>query len=62
MASAMESELGVLLENYPKTTSMLTALADMGHQQPKTLAATDNTAKNRIVNGTAKQKDLEQQT
>ena len=49
MASAMESELGVLLENYLKATSMLTSLADMGHQQPPTLVTTDNTAANRIV-------------
>ena len=35
---------------------MRTALAEMGYQQPPTLVATDNTAANIIVNGTAKQK------
>ena len=35
---------------------MRTALAEMGHQQPPTLVATDNIATNSIVNGTAKQK------
>ena len=32
------------------------ALAEMGHQQPPTLVATDNTAENIIVKGTEKQK------
>ena len=56
MASAMEEELGGLFENFQKSTSTRTALADMGHHQPPTLVATDNTADNSIVNGTAKKK------
>ena len=55
MASATEAELGSLFENCHKVTSMQTDLADMGHQQPLTPVATDNTAANIIVNGTAKQ-------
>ena len=35
---------------------MMTALAEMGHQQPPTPVATYNTAENSIVNGTEKQK------
>ena len=54
MASAPEAELGGLFENCQKATSMRTALSEMGHQQPPTLAATDNTAENSIVNGTEK--------
>ena len=50
MASATEAELGGLFENCQKSTSMQTALADMGHQQPPTPVATDNTEENRIVN------------
>ena len=54
--SATEAELRCLFEKFRKTTSTRTALADMGHQQPPTPVATDNTEANRIVNGTAKQK------
>ena len=60
MESATESELGGLFENCQKATSTRTALADMGHQQPTPPAATENTAANSIVNGTAKKKYLEQ--
>ena len=35
---------------------MRTALAEIGHQQPTTPLATDNTAANSIANGKAKQK------
>ena len=35
---------------------MRTALAEMGHQQPPTPVATDNTVTNSIVTGTSKQK------
>ena len=60
MASDTEAELGGLFENCQKATSTRTALADMGHQQPTPPAATENTAANSIVNGTAKKKYLEQ--
>ena len=56
MVSATEAELGGLFENCQKATSMRTAIAEMGHQQPPTLVATDDTAANSIVNGTIKQK------
>ena len=56
MASAPEAEMGGLFENCQKSTSMRTALADMGHLQPTTPVATDNTAANSIVNRTANQK------
>ena len=56
MASDMEAELGRLFENYHKLTSMQTALAEMGHSQPPTPLATDDTEANSIINGTAKQK------
>ena len=52
MASAIEAELGGLFENFQKSTSMRTALAEMGHLQSPTPVATDNTAANSIVNGT----------
>ena len=56
IASATEAELGGLSENCQKATFMRTALAEMGHLQPPTLAATDNTTANIILNGMAKQK------
>ena len=56
MASATEVELGGLFENCQKATSTNTALVYMGHLQPPTPVATDNTAANSIVNGTEKQK------
>ena len=42
MASATEADLGGLFEIIQKATSMKTAFAEMGNQQPPTLAATDN--------------------
>ena len=60
MASATEAELGGFFEKCQKATSMRTALSDMGHLQPPTPVATDNKVANSIVNGTAKQKYLEQ--
>ena len=60
MALAAESELGGLFENFQKATSMKTSLEDMGHQQPTTPVATDNTEANSIVNGTKKKKYLYQ--
>ena len=56
MASATEVELGGLFENCQKATSVRTALAEMGHQQPPTPLATYNTAANSIVNRTGKKK------
>ena len=56
MASATEAELGGLFENFQKATYTRTALAEMGHLQPPTPMATDNTSANSIVNGTEKQK------
>ena len=56
MASATESELRGLFENFHKATHIRTELAEMGKQQPPTLVAKYNTAANSIVNGTAKQK------
>ena len=56
MASFTEAKLEGLFENCQKATFMSTYLSEMGHQQPPALVATDNTASNSIVNGTAKQK------
>ena len=56
MASATEAELGGLFEKCHKATSMKTSLVDMGHIQPPTPVATDNTAANSIFKRTAKQK------
>ena len=56
MASTTEAEMEGLFENCHKSTSMRTDLSDMGHLQPPTPAAKDNTAANSIVNGTEKQK------
>ena len=41
---------------------MITDLAEMGHQQPQTPMATDNTAANSIDNVMAKQKNIEPST
>ena len=59
MESATEVELGGLFGNFQKAKSMITDLAEMGHQQPPTPVATDNTAASSIINGTAKQKNIE---
>ena len=56
MVSATKAELGGLFGNCHKATFMRTALAEMGHKQPPTPVETYNTAANRIVNRTAKQK------
>ena len=56
MASATEAELRGVFEIYQKSTSMRTALAEMGHLQPPTPVATDSAVANSIVNGTAEQK------
>ena len=56
MESATEAELGGLFENCRKATSMLTALAEMGHSKPPTPVAMENTAAKIIVNRTSKQK------
>ena len=55
MELATEAELVGIFENCQKATSTRTALAEMGHLQPSTPVSTDNTAANRIVNGTANQ-------
>ena len=60
MSSATESELGGLFENCQKATYTRKDLAEIGHLQPPTPAATDNTAANSIVNGTANKKGIEQ--
>ena len=60
IVSSTEAELGGLFEIFQKATSMRTALADMGHQQPPTPVTTDKTAANSVVNVLAKQKYLEQ--
>ena len=56
MASIIEAELGGLFENFPKLTSIWTALSETGHPQPPTVVATDNLATHSIVNDTTKQK------
>ena len=59
IASSMVAELRGLFENFHKSTAIITAIAEMGHQNPPTPVATDNTDKNRIANGTAKQKYID---
>ena len=54
------SRTGGLFEKCQKATSTRMALADMDHQQPPTPVATENASANSIVNGTAKQKVLEE--
>ena len=56
MESSTEAELGGLFENYQKSTSIPTKLAEMGHPQPLNKVETYNSISNRIVNGMAKQK------
>ena len=54
MESDDEAELGGLFENDQKATYIWTAIEEMVHPQQPTSVATDNIAKNSIVNGTAK--------
>ena len=56
MASAMEAKLGWLFEKFQIATYMRKSLTGMGHQQPPTPVAMNNTVAHSIVNGTAKQK------
>ena len=46
MASAIESELGGIFENFQKATSTRKDLVDMGNLQPPKPVAIDNTAAN----------------
>ena len=55
LVSATEAELVGFLGKFQKAAAMKTDLSEMGHQKPSTPVATDNTAANRIFNGTAKQ-------
>ena len=57
MASALETKLGGLFENCQKATSMITDLADMGHQhwwqrtiQRQTESSTERQNKNILSN------------
>ena len=56
IASAMEAELGGLFENCQKGEPIRVALEEMGHPQPPTPVATDNTTAVSVVKATAKQK------
>ena len=56
LASAMEAELGSLFRNFQKGAAIRTALMEMGHPQPATPVAADNSAATSVVNNTAKQK------
>ena len=58
MALSTEAELGELFENCQKETSTRTSLEEMGHPQPSTPVATENTEANSILNGTEKKKVL----
>ena len=48
----MESDLGGLFENFQESTSTRTSLEEVGHPQPPTPVATENTAANSTFNGT----------
>ena len=45
--------MGALFEYYQKKKATRTDQSEMGHQQPPTPVATENTATSSIVNGTA---------
>ena len=56
MASSTEAELGGLFEKCQKATATKMAQAEIGHQQPPTTLAMNNTAAISIINGMTKQK------
>jgi hypothetical protein len=56
LASAMESEMGGLFNNCQKGAELRTTAIEMGHDQPPTPVATDNSAAEGVLNGTAKQR------
>jgi hypothetical protein len=56
LASAMESEMGGLFKNCQKGAELRITAIEMGHDQPPTPVATDNSAAEAVLNGTAKQR------
>ena len=56
MASAAETELGSLFYNCQEAVPLRQALIDMGHPQPPTPIATDNSTAHGIVTSSIKQK------
>jgi hypothetical protein len=56
LASAMEAEMGGLFKNCQKGAELRTTAIEMKHPQPPTPVATDNSAAESVLNGTAKQK------
>jgi hypothetical protein len=55
LASAVESEIAALSVNTKEAVPLRTALEEMGHPQPATPVATDNTTAAGIMNKTVKQ-------
>jgi hypothetical protein len=56
LSSASEAELGALFHNGKEACPIRIALTEMGHPQPATPMATDNTTASGIANETVKQK------
>jgi hypothetical protein len=56
LSSAAEAELGALFHNGKEACPLRIALSDMGHPQPATPIATDNSTATGIANDTIKQK------
>ena len=52
MGSARESEIAALFYNCKAAMPPKMALQEIGHQQPKTLAITDNSSAEGLVNKT----------
>eukprot|EP00957_Ditylum_brightwellii_P056724 4298590-Ditylum_brightwellii.AAC.1 len=55
MASAVEAELGALLENAKEAEALRTTLQKLGHQQPATPIQVDNSVAHKIVNSNIRQ-------
>ena len=54
-ASAMEAEMGAQFTNWQTGEYLLKNLTEMGHPQPATPVATDNSAVGVVINRTRKQ-------
>ena len=55
MASAAETEIGALFYNYQEAVPLQHALLEMGHKQPPTPIATDNSTASGNVTSSIKQ-------
>jgi hypothetical protein len=62
LASAAEAELAALFHNGREACQLRITLEELGHPQPPTPIATDNTTASGITNDTVKQKQTKQST